>query len=132
MNRRSRVQLPPGAFYFRCKALSYVVCIHKTHTNFEQDIYSVKPDKTLFLGRATMGIHNWEKRYHSAIRGVKKAAINRENKAFILEFADELLVEGISKPRIVKYLSSLRKQELSSECIHICFVIPVRHLWLVT
>ncbi len=55
-----------------------------------------------------MGIHNWDKKYHAAIRSVKKAAISRENKEMILTFADELMIQGISKPRIVKYLSSLK------------------------
>ena len=38
-----------------------------------------------------MRIHNWDKKYHAAIRQVKKAAVSRENKEMILDFADELM-----------------------------------------
>jgi site-specific recombinase XerD len=55
-----------------------------------------------------MDIHKWDKKYHAAIRSVKKAAIAQKNKDMILTFANELMLENTSKPRIIKYLCTLK------------------------
>lgn len=55
-----------------------------------------------------MGIHNYDLMYQTAKENVKKAAFSERNKELIIGFASDRLLEGISKPRSVRYLSALK------------------------
>ncbi|MEK6921502.1 MAG: tyrosine-type recombinase/integrase [Nanoarchaeota archaeon] len=55
-----------------------------------------------------MGIHNYEKKYQSALQKVHEAAITPKNKELILRFVNDLMLEGISNPRQVRYLSTIK------------------------
>ncbi|HLC85146.1 MAG TPA: phage integrase N-terminal SAM-like domain-containing protein [Candidatus Nanoarchaeia archaeon] len=51
---------------------------------------------------------NYAKSIQQAVVAVEKADISAKNKDLILRFRDFLVVEGISKARILKYLSTLK------------------------
>lgn len=53
-------------------------------------------------------IHNYENQMEVAKNAVRKAAISEKNKETIFEFEKYLIVKGISKPRIIKYLGTLK------------------------
>ncbi len=55
-----------------------------------------------------MDIHNYEKQYESALDQVRGAQISAKNKELILRFNEALVLENISKPRLVKYLNTLK------------------------
>ncbi|MFH1396622.1 MAG: tyrosine-type recombinase/integrase [archaeon] len=55
-----------------------------------------------------MGIHNYEKNYLAALRGLKKAQISERNKELILQMNDALVLENLSKPRLMKYIEIMR------------------------
>jgi integrase len=55
-----------------------------------------------------MGIHNYELMYLTAKENVQKAVFSERNKELIIAFASDRLLEGISKPRSVRYLSALK------------------------
>ena len=55
-----------------------------------------------------MGIHNHEKDYERALLKLESTAISDKNKALILEFRDDLILENLSKIRLTKYVLSLR------------------------
>ena len=52
-------------------------------------------------------IHNYERQYLASLKNLERSKISDKNKRIILEFVDELILEGISKPRIIKYIQSL-------------------------
>ena len=51
-----------------------------------------------------MDIHNYEKKYQRCIELIKKANISERNKQLILENNENLILEGLSKPRLCKYI----------------------------
>lgn len=53
-------------------------------------------------------IYNYEKKL-SILERIKNSSIAQENKAKILEFYQELLAEGLSQARIIKYLDTLER-----------------------
>ena len=55
-----------------------------------------------------MDIYNMERKYESALILLNSAKISERNKELILKFCEDLMIDGISKARIVKYLSSLK------------------------
>ncbi len=55
-----------------------------------------------------MSIHNYELMYQTAKENVRKAEFSERNKELIIGFASDRLLEGISKPRSVRYLSALK------------------------
>ncbi|MBI4016517.1 MAG: hypothetical protein HY363_02380 [Candidatus Aenigmarchaeota archaeon] len=52
--------------------------------------------------------HQYEKALEAAIDLITRTNIDDNDKKLILDFKDRLIVEGISKPRIIKYLHSLK------------------------
>jgi len=55
-----------------------------------------------------MDIHNYERRLRREEELLKKSEINNKNKELILKFKKELRAAGISIPRIVRYMQTLR------------------------
>jgi site-specific recombinase XerD len=55
-----------------------------------------------------MGIHDYEKKYKAALKGVKEADISDRNKELILSYVDDLVLNGISIPRRLRTLSTLK------------------------
>ncbi len=55
-----------------------------------------------------MDIHNYEKRYQQTIQQVKESSISEGNKKFILDFISDMIIEGVSKPRLIKYGNVLK------------------------
>jgi integrase/recombinase XerD len=55
-----------------------------------------------------MDIHNYEKKYQQCRRRIEKAKISKRNKELILEMNDALVLDGISKPRLAKYMEVLK------------------------
>ncbi len=55
-----------------------------------------------------MDIHNYEKKYQRCIELIKKANISERNKQLILENNENLILEGLSKPRLCKYIEILK------------------------
>ena len=55
-----------------------------------------------------MGIHDYEKKYQSAVQKVHESTITPKNKEIIFRFVNDLMLEGISKPRQVRYLSTIK------------------------
>jgi integrase/recombinase XerD len=53
-------------------------------------------------------LHRYERRFISSKKTLKKDKITEKNKDLILEFSDYCLVRGLSKPRIIKYIDTLR------------------------
>jgi len=51
-----------------------------------------------------MDIHQYEKKYEMTLEGVKRAGISDANKETILRFRDDLILDNISKPRIIRYM----------------------------
>ena len=54
-------------------------------------------------------IYNYERVLRNTLERVKNSAICQENKAKILEFYQECQTQGLSKPRIIKYLGTLER-----------------------
>jgi len=59
-----------------------------------------------------MCIHNYEKKYLSALKGIKKSELSERNKQLILEMNDFLILDNVTKTRILKYLEILKKMGL--------------------
>lgn len=57
---------------------------------------------------ARLDIHDYEKGFVSASESIKKSAISDRNKEIISSFSDDCLSEGLGKPRIIKYLHTLK------------------------
>ncbi len=55
-----------------------------------------------------MGIHNYEIKYQTAIREVQEAPISERNKELIMTFVNDMVLEGLSKPRLIKYHNVLK------------------------
>lgn len=55
-----------------------------------------------------MDIHNYEQKYQAVIRRVEKASISERNKELILAMKDALVLQGLSKPRLMKYMEVLK------------------------
>lgn len=55
-----------------------------------------------------MSIHNYEKRYAAALDNVERSALSEKNKQCIFRFANDLLLEGLSKSRIMRYVGTLK------------------------
>jgi len=53
-------------------------------------------------------IYNYQKRLKSAVELVKKSPISERNKQLILEFRDFASLDGLSLPRILRYLGVLK------------------------
>jgi len=64
-----------------------------------------------------MDIHKYEQMYETELRTLKKSGISEKNKELILKFNDELIIEGLSKPRLILYINKLKV--LASEEEHI-------------
>ena len=56
-----------------------------------------------------MDIHRYERRYEGAKRRLYRSPISERNKKLIADFMDALMLEGISKPRILRYMENLRR-----------------------
>jgi hypothetical protein len=68
-----------------------------------------KAFKRCFLGGKNMCIHNYSKGYQAALRRIERAQISERNKQLILEMNDALVLENLSKPRLIKYIEVLKK-----------------------
>ncbi len=55
-----------------------------------------------------MDIHNYEKKYGQCVRRLQKALISEHNKELIFRMNDALVLEGLSKPRLSKYLEVMK------------------------
>ena len=53
-------------------------------------------------------IYDYQKRLESAVKLVKKSPISERNKQLILEFRDFASLDGLSLPRILRYLGVLK------------------------
>jgi len=53
-------------------------------------------------------IHNYEKKFIQTIKNLEKSSISKRNKEIILKFKDKCIINGLGKPRIIKYLWVLR------------------------
>lgn len=51
-----------------------------------------------------MGIHNYDMNYATALRRVKEIEISEKNKEFILNFLNDRMLDGMSKPRQMRYI----------------------------
>jgi len=54
-----------------------------------------------------MDLHNYDGRYETAVKNLKKKNIPKSNKELILKFADNCFSESLSTGRIVKYIYNL-------------------------
>ncbi|MBW2965282.1 hypothetical protein KY363_07535 [Candidatus Woesearchaeota archaeon] len=54
-----------------------------------------------------MGIHGFKGRYEAAIRHVGKAGISGRNQQLVLDFVDSLVLEGLSRSRLAKYMGTM-------------------------
>jgi len=54
-------------------------------------------------------IHNYEKKFESALRKMQTSNISKRNKKLIEKFYNFCFANGIGKPRVVKYLGTLRQ-----------------------
>ena len=55
-----------------------------------------------------MDIHNYDHKYQLAIENLHKANISKRNKKLILDCVGALVLENLSKPRLLKYVEILR------------------------
>ena len=58
--------------------------------------------------KKAIDIYNYHKRLDSAVKMVKEAQISERNKQLILEFRDFASLDGLSLPRILRYLGVLK------------------------
>ena len=56
-----------------------------------------------------MDIHNYDHMYEQIKQSIQKAPLSLANQKVILTFADDLALDNISKPRIIRYLSVLKQ-----------------------
>ncbi len=55
-----------------------------------------------------MDIHSYEKRYQTALRTLNKdKRISDRNKELILDFINDMVLENVSKPRLLKYVGTM-------------------------
>jgi len=55
-----------------------------------------------------LDIHDYEKKFIQTIKNLEKSNISKRNKEIVLKFKDKCIINGLSKPRIIKYLWVLR------------------------
>lgn len=55
-----------------------------------------------------LDIHEYNKRMESALAHLKKSDILKRNKEFIFQFYENCVLEGLSKPHIIKYICELK------------------------
>jgi len=55
-----------------------------------------------------MDIHDYEKRYQAALRGLDKSSVSQRNKELIREYNEALILENLSKPKLLKYIEIMR------------------------
>ncbi|MCR4323815.1 MAG: site-specific integrase [Nanoarchaeota archaeon] len=55
-----------------------------------------------------MDIHNYEQKYQEALKGLEKSNISERNKELVKHFVNDLVLENISKPRLIKYFGTLK------------------------
>ena len=55
-----------------------------------------------------MDIHQYDLQHESAVEGIKKADISARNKELIMKFHGDLVLENLSKSRLVSYLQRLK------------------------
>jgi hypothetical protein len=68
-------------------------------------MYAILPIRFLtfyFLRRTTMAIHEYDKQYKAAIASLDRCDLSDGNKKIVKEFVNDLILEGLSKPRIRK------------------------------
>ena len=58
--------------------------------------------------KKAIDIYNYQKRLESAVKMGKESAISERNKQLILEFRDFASLDGLSQPRILRYLGVLK------------------------
>ena len=56
-----------------------------------------------------MDIHNYSRQYERTLRSVRESGLSDRNKELIAEFHDSLVLENLSKPRLIKYVGTLRR-----------------------
>jgi len=56
-----------------------------------------------------MDIHNFDKQYQSAIRYLRNKDISDRNKLLISDFNSALILENLSKPRLIRYMHVMSK-----------------------
>jgi len=54
-----------------------------------------------------MGIHNYDRKYHRALELLQEENISKRNKKLILDMVNDLILENLSKSRLLKYLDTL-------------------------
>jgi len=57
--------------------------------------------------RRSADIYNYERILERAFAKIKESSINKINKSLILHFLEDCIVQGLSKPRIIKYAHTL-------------------------
>ena len=55
-----------------------------------------------------MDIHNYDRKYERGFKALESADISKHNKELIRHFHDDLVLENISKPRLITYLNKLK------------------------
>ncbi|MBT3304397.1 tyrosine-type recombinase/integrase [Candidatus Woesearchaeota archaeon] len=55
-----------------------------------------------------MDIHGYDKKYEAAINAIKDGDLSASNKELILKFHGDLVLESLSKPRLINYLNKLK------------------------
>lgn len=55
-----------------------------------------------------MDIRDYEKKYQQISARIKRANISEKNKNLILQMNNTLILEGLSKPRLMKYMEILK------------------------
>lgn len=54
-----------------------------------------------------LDIHNYDKKYSSAVAALENSSISKRNKNLIMDFDNACVVEGLSKPRRIKLIGTL-------------------------
>jgi len=64
-----------------------------------------------------MDFHHYEEKHQAALRRVEKANISVKNKELIFKYHNALILENLSKPRLMKYLETLKMiaQEMNTD-----------------
>ena len=63
-----------------------------------------------------MSIHNYNQKYLSTIEGIKNSDLSEKNKEILLEFSESLVLEGLSKPRMIRCLFTMQNLAKKLEC----------------
>ncbi|MFC1800781.1 tyrosine-type recombinase/integrase [Nanoarchaeota archaeon] len=54
-------------------------------------------------------IYNYDKDLEGARNAIRNSAMSKQNKDLLFEFEKQLVLEGLSKPRVLKYLDTLKR-----------------------